>query len=124
MRILRFIKEKTMLTIEKLSEFGADTNDALERFMNNEQFYLMLVEKALKDDSLERLDAALKDGKLDEGFEIAHSLKGVLLNLSLTPLYEVVVEITELLRSRTKTDYSPYMEKAFAIKNRLVELSK
>ena len=113
-----------MLTVEKLNEFGADTNDALERFMNNEQFYIMMVEKALKDDSLERLDSALKDGNLDEGFEIAHSLKGVLLNLSLTPLYEVVVEITELLRSRTQTDYSPYMEKAFAIKNSLIELSE
>ena len=113
-----------MLTVEKLSEFGANTNEALERCMNNEQFYIMLVEKALKDDSLERLDAALKNGNLDEGFEIAHSLKGVLGNLSLTPLYEIVVEITELLRSRTQTDYSPYMEKAFSIKNQLVELSK
>jgi HPt (histidine-containing phosphotransfer) domain-containing protein len=113
-----------MLSVEKLNEFGADTNEALERCMNNEQFYLMLVEKALKDDSLERLDLALKDGNLDEGFEIAHSLKGVLLNLSLTPLYEVIVEITELLRSRTQTDYSPYMKKAFSLKNKLIELSK
>ena len=113
-----------MLTIEKLNEFGANTNEALERCMNNEQFYIMLVEKALKDDSLERLDAAIKNENLDEGFEIAHSLKGVLGNLSLTPLYEVIVEITELLRSRTQTDYSPYMEKAFSIKNSLIELSK
>ena len=113
-----------MLTVEKLGEFGANTNEALERCMNNEQFYLMLVEKALKDDSLERLDSALKNGNLDEGFEIAHSLKGVLGNLSLTPLYEVIVEITELLRSRTQMDYSPLMEKAFSIKNQLVELSK
>ena len=113
-----------MLSVEKLNEFGANTNEALERCMNNEEFYIMLVEKALKDDSLERLDSALKSGNLDEGFEIAHSLKGVLGNLSLTPLYEVIVEITELLRSRTQTDYSPYMEKAFSIKNRLVELSE
>ena len=113
-----------MLTIEKLNEFGDNTNEALERCMNNEQFYLMLVEKALKDDSLDRLDTALKNGNLDEGFEIAHSLKGVLGNLSLTPLYDVIVEMTELLRSRTQTDYAPYMEKAIAIKNRLVELSE
>ena len=113
-----------MLTIEKLNDFGADTNDALERCMNNEQFYLMLVEKELNDDSLERLDSAINDGNLDEAFEIAHSLKGVLSNLSLTPLYDTIVEITELLRSRTEMDYSPYMEKAFSIKNSLIELSK
>ena len=113
-----------MLTIEKLNEFGANTDEALERCMNNEQFYIMLVEKALKDDSLERLDTALKNGNLDEGFEIAHSLKGVLSNLSLTPLYDVIFEITELLRSRTEMDYSPYMEKTFELKNKLIELSE
>ena len=113
-----------MLSVEKLNEFGANTNEALERCMNNEEFYIMLVEKALKDDSLERLDSALKSGNLDEGFEIAHSLKGVLGNLSLTPLYEVIAEITELLRSRTQTDYSPYLEKSFSLKNKLIELTK
>lgn len=113
-----------MLTIEKLNNFGVNTGEALERCMNNEQFYIMLVEKALNDNSLERLEVALKNGNLDEGFEIAHSLKGVLGNLSITPLYDVIFEITELLRSRTQMDYTPYMEKAISIKNSLVELSK
>ena len=113
-----------MLTVDKLKEFGANTDEALERCMNNEQFYIMLVEKALNDDSLERLEVALNNNNLDEGFEIAHSMKGVLGNLSLTPLYDIMVEITELLRSRTEMDYTPYMQKAKEIKNELVELSK
>ncbi|MBQ7202418.1 MAG: Hpt domain-containing protein [Eubacterium sp.] len=113
-----------MLTVDKLKEFGANTDEALERCMNNEQFYIMLVEKALNDDSLERLEVALNNNNLDEGFEIAHSMKGVLGNLSLTPLYDIMVEITELLRSRTEMDYTPYMQKAKEVKNELVELSK
>ena len=38
-------------------------------------------------------------------------MKGVSANLALTPLREPVSEITELLRSRTETDYAPLMER-------------
>ncbi|MBR2100374.1 MAG: Hpt domain-containing protein [Eubacterium sp.] len=45
---------------------------------------------------------ALKNNNLDEGFEIAHSLKGVLGNLSLTPLYDIMVEITSCFAAEHK----------------------
>ena len=38
-----------MLTVEALRAWGADTEDGLRRCMNNEAFYLRLVEKAVKD---------------------------------------------------------------------------
>jgi len=65
---------------------------------------------ALRDDGYERLQAALDANDLDAAFELAHALKGVLGNLSLTPLLEPVSEMTELLRARTQTDYSAYMQ--------------
>ncbi len=111
-----------MLTVENLKNLGVNTDEGLARCINNEQFYLMLVGKALNDDGVARLDAAIKSGNLDEGFEAAHSLKGVLGNLSLTPLYDAVVEITELLRARTQTDYAPYMEKILSLYHALKEL--
>ena len=49
---------------------------------------------------------ALEAGDLDAAFEAAHALKGVTGNLALTPIYEPVQVVTELLRSRTETDYS------------------
>lgn len=111
-----------MITIEKLKALGADAQEGLARCMGNEQFYLMLIEKALSDDSVERLEEAVKQGDLESGFEIAHSLKGVFGNLSLTPLYDAVVEITELLRNKTDTDYSTYIEKIVSIKKQFDEL--
>ena len=51
---------------------------------------------------------AAKD--LKAAFEAAHALKGVLGNLSLTPLYTPVVEITELLRSNTDMDYKSLLD--------------
>lgn len=95
-----------MLTIDKLKSFGADVNEGLTRCMNNESFYLMLIGKALDDKRLELLNEQVAAKDLDGAFESAHALKGMYANLSLTPLSKPVIEITELLRSRTDTDYS------------------
>ena len=89
-----------MLTVEKLKEWGADTGEAMARCLNNEGFYLMLVGKEMADPNFEKLDTAVRSGDLEAGFEAAHSLKGVLMNLALTPLSRPVVTITELLRNR------------------------
>ena len=99
-----------MLTIETLKEFGADVNEGLNRCMNNESFYLMLIGKALADNRLEKLEEQLSNKDLDGAFESAHALKGMYANLSLTPLSKPIIEMTELLRSRTEMDYSSLLD--------------
>ena len=88
-----------MLTIEKLRAYGADVKEGLGRCMNNEAFYLRLVNMAAGDGGFARLRDALEKGDRKAGFEAAHALKGMLGNLSLTPLSEPVSQLTELLRS-------------------------
>ena len=95
-----------MLSIDKLKTFGANTEEGLKRCVNKEDFYLRMVNSSLKGDQMEQLEAALKAKDLDKAFETAHTLKGVYGNLSLTPLYEPMSKMTELLRSRTDMDYS------------------
>ena len=99
-----------MLTLQALQDFGVNTKEGMTRCLNNEQFYFRLINKALADNSYERLKAAVEANDLDSAFEIAHALKGVYGNLALTPLYEPVSEMTELLRARKEMDYSPYLE--------------
>ena len=99
-----------MLTIETLKEFGANVNEGLNRCMNNESFYLMLIGKALADNRLEQLEEQLSNKDLDGAFESAHALKGMYANLSLTPLSKPIIEMTELLRSRTEMDYSSLLD--------------
>lgn len=95
-----------MLTLELLRAFGADVDEGLARCMNNESFYLRLVGKAAADEGYERLRDALEAGDLAAAFEQAHALKGVLGNLSLTPLFELVSALTEQLRAREeRSDY-------------------
>ena len=99
-----------MLTIDLLKELGANAGEGISRCMNNETFYLRMVDMGLRDKNFDVLSAAIRENRLSDAFEAAHALKGVLGNLSLTPLYESVAEITELLRSRAEMDYTPMLE--------------
>ncbi|MBP5610378.1 MAG: Hpt domain-containing protein [Clostridia bacterium] len=110
-----------MLTVEKLRAFGANVEEGLGRCINNEQFYLRLVERAIADPGFEKLMEAAEKGDLEQGFALSHALKGVTANLALTPLYVPLCEITELFRNKTQTDYVPLVA---AILEKRDELTK
>jgi len=111
-----------MLSVEALNNFGAKTQEGLARCLGQEEFYLRLVKSALDSVDFDKLSAALAEDDLDTAFEKAHALKGVLGNLALTPMFEVAQEMTELLRTRTKTDYTEYNEKLNAMRQELRSL--
>ena len=100
-----------MLTIENLRKYGANVDEGLQRCVNNEQLYLTLVNRFLNQNTFPDLKAAILDHDLEKAFHISHSLKGVIGNLSLSPLYDVIYQLTELLRNRTEMDYSDYIQR-------------
>jgi len=107
-----------MLTIDNLKALGANTDEGLTRCLGKEDFYLRMVSLALADDGFERLRSAVENGDLNEGFERAHALKGVLSNVSLTSLAEPVSEITEELRAGNDIDYSGMLDRIDEILNK------
>ncbi len=111
-----------MLTIDALREYGANVDEGLSRCINNEALYLRLVGTVVDEKSFDRLHEALSENNLDEAFEAAHALKGALGNLAITPIYDKVVEITELLRARTKMDYSSLEDEIKAKREELRKL--
>ena len=110
------------MTLEMLRAYGADVDTGLRRCMNNEAFYLRLVPMAANDGGFDTLRTALEKRDLDAAFEAAHALKGVLGNLSLTPLYAPIAEMTELLRARTQMDYGPMLADILEKQRELVSL--
>lgn len=102
------------MTLDELIAFGANVEDGLARCMGNEELYLRLMGTMKEEKGFGELQAALAAGDLESAFRAAHTLKGVLGNLSLTPLYEPVCEITELLRAKTEMDYSELMDQILA----------
>ena len=103
-----------MLTIDNLKELGADVATGIARCVNDEGFYLKMVNMSLQDSNFDKLKAASEGGDLDAAFESAHALKGILGNVSLTNLYEPIAEMTEELRARKEIDYSGYIETIFS----------
>ena len=102
-----------MITIDNLTELGANVAEGVARCMGKEDFYLKLVNMVVADDGYERLKAAIEAHDLDEAFERAHALKGAVSNVSLTPLLEPISTMTELLRDRSDIDYSDFVDKMF-----------
>lgn len=111
-----------MLTVEKLKNFGANTEEGLARCYGNEALYLRLVNMIPSEANFDVLEQSLRDGELDKAFEAAHALKGVLGNLSLTPMYEICSEMTEHLRARTDMDYSKLLNELLKQKTTLTGL--
>ncbi len=111
-----------MLTVEALRRYGANVEDGLNRCLNNKAFYFRMIGMALQSDGFEKLKEAVAQNDLQAAFEQAHSLKGVLGNLALTPLFEPVSNMTEELRAKTERDYSPYLEEIFKQKALLNDL--
>jgi len=112
-----------MLTVEKLAAYGADTKTGMERCMGQEAFYIRLTGMVLQEANFDNLEAAIAAGNLEEAFSAAHALKGVTGNLALTPLYDPIQEITELLRAKTETDYSALLEQIRSAKEELAALA-
>ena len=112
-----------MLTIEQLKDYGANVDEGLSRCLGNEAFYLKMVNMALQDTSFDKLrDAVAADDK-DAAFEAVHSLKGVLGNLALTPIYDPVVEMTELLRARKDADYDTLLQTILNERDKLAAMN-
>ena len=86
------------MTLESLKACGANTEEGLARCLNNEAFYLRMVNLALADRNFDELKRAMDAGDAHAAFEAAHALKGSIGNVALTPIYRPVSALTELLR--------------------------
>lgn len=94
-----------METFKQIFEdYGGDYQVTMSRFMGNESMYLKFLNMLFEDKSLEDLGAALAAEDLTGAFEAAHTLKGVVGNMGLTPLYRTVCDILEPLRAREQRD--------------------
>jgi len=91
-------QEEKCMNVKKCYEImNGDYEDVKGRFLTDariRRFALMF----LNDGSMEDLRAAMRDKDCEKGFQAAHTLKGVCLNLGFTGLYAPVYRITEMLR--------------------------
>ena len=109
-----------MLTIEKLQGYGVNTKEGLSRCMNMEKFYFRMLGMGLKNDAFDKLEKCLATGNLEEAFEQAHAIKGVVGNLAITPIYNPISEMTEQLRRKEEVDYVALYKPIKELRDKLV----
>ena len=111
-----------MSVIDDLKNFGADVETGLSRCINNEAFYIKMIKMGVSDERFEKLKSVLDEKNYDEAFEIVHALKGMIGNLALNPIYEPICKMTELLRSRTDTDYSELYDEILSKRSEILKI--
>ena len=94
-----------MEIINKLNEWGANTDTGIKRCANNTNLYIRLVKMIPLNDDFKKLGDTLNNLNFTEGFKLAHAIKGVVANLELIPLLNPISEITELLRNEKEGNY-------------------
>lgn len=90
-----------------------DYEDVMGRLMT-EKLVQKFVLKFLSDTSFTNLVKDMEEGKYEEAFREAHTLKGVCQNLSFTKLYKSSAEVTELLRSGEAANAAELMPQVIA----------
>ncbi|MDD3336085.1 MAG: Hpt domain-containing protein [Eubacteriales bacterium] len=108
--------------IKRLHDEGCDTEAAMERMLNDEEFYQECLSSIPLDENFSALKTALEKQDLNAAFEAAHALKGVLANLGLTPMVQKVVEIVEPLRSGNDAGLLLKTEELLKMKDHLAEM--
>lgn len=107
-----------------LNAWGCDVKGAMERMVNDEAFLAECLQDVAKDRNFAVLKSALDNGDIPMAFDAAHTLKGILANVGLTPMYEKVVEIVEPLRVGSNRDLSAEYAQLMEMKEHLLQILK
>lgn len=93
------------MTIRECYEkMGSDYSGLLGR-LGSEKIIAKFAVKFLGDPSFSQLESAVAEGRAEDAFRAAHTLKGVCLNLGFDKMYGVSSALTEKLRGCQLVDY-------------------
>lgn len=84
--------------IEKLNACGIDYAAGVDRFGGNDAMFEKFIRRYTDDTHYSELLTAIEAGDSEQAFRVAHTLKGVVGNLSFTTYYNAITPLTELLK--------------------------
>lgn len=106
----------------KLEDWGCDVSGAMERFLEDEELYLACLQAVTEDYNFEKLGMALREQNVEQAFDSSHTLKGVLLNMGLLPMFLLTEQIVEPLRKGVIDNLWDSYEKLLEAKEYLKEI--
>ncbi len=110
--------------ITSLRAWGADTDAAINRMLGDEVFYLNLVDVFIQSADWSDLDHLISEKRYKEAFIISHRMKGSCADLSLTPMFEALCELTDDLRNDIRPTLEENFKKVYELKESLTDAIK
>lgn len=112
-----------------LTDYGADYEVIMERFMENEEMYLNFLDQMFEDDDIKKMRHVFCSQDTESIAKAAHTLKGIIGTMGLTPLYNAICKVLDALRAGKSQehclelykDVQKEFEKADALHIRLKE---
>ena len=83
----------------ELHEAGVNLDSALNRFMGNEMLYAKFLRNFVQDESFQKLEESLKAKEIHDAFMYAHTMKGIVANLGIQSLWDILTPMAEQLRN-------------------------
>lgn len=108
--------------IEEVAQLGADTNDAMARFMGNSDLYERMLKKFVKVVDESPVMSYAQAGDFEMAASNAHALKGVTGNLSLDPLYKYYTTIVDLYRAGDNEKATALLNEALDIQQKFIDV--
>ncbi len=106
--------------ISELGELGVNTNDAMQRFMGNEALYERMLKKLPPVVAQQEVMKYLEEGDYETALVNAHTLKGVMGNLSVTPLFDAYTDIVAFLRENAPEKAKERMQGVLDVQEKVV----
>lgn len=86
---------------ECYESIGSDYDATVARMCGKESVLEKFVRKFVEDPTYSTLISSFESGDIENAFRMAHTLKGICLNLGFKKLYESASALTEALRDQT-----------------------
>lgn len=109
-----------MSLMEELIESGVNVDEALERFMNNAALYERMLGKLVDAVNSTEVMPAFEAQDYETALTNAHTLKGVMGNLSITPLYSAYTDIVRLLREDKPEQARKVLEEVLPVQEKII----
>lgn len=98
---------------KKLENYGVDMKEIENRFLGNKEFYMECFQMFKEGKEVKNLKNALDSKNYDQAFNEAHTIKGIVGNLGLKPLFNKISPLVEALRNTEIKDIENLSDSVF-----------
>lgn len=112
------------MKIAKLKSCGIDYDTGVDRFGGNEAMFEKFIRRYTEDTHHAELLATIDAKNSEQAFRVAHTLKGVVGNLSFTVYHQAITPLTELLKEGKIEEARALLPSVNAAEEKVIEALK